>query len=223
LQSEPLREYQIAVAADSLVAMDEEQEKAQRMEFLQAIGGYIKEAMAAAQQVPEIAPLAIQLMMFAVRAFPAAKPVEAAFEEFEAALQNRPPADPNAKASAEQQIEGAKLQQKAQADQARLQADIQAQQVKAQADMQIERERMQLQAQLERERAQLQAQVDAARAQADAQTKQELESAKLQFERWKTELEMATRIEIANITSKAKLDDPATQTATREITAEVKP
>src|SRR5699024_9256112 len=34
LQTEPLREYHISVAADSLVAIDEEQEKQQRMEFL---------------------------------------------------------------------------------------------------------------------------------------------------------------------------------------------
>lgn len=227
LKQEPLRNYQIEIAADSLVAIDEAQEKQDTMEFLGAAGGFIEKAVQAVQTVPELGPLAMEMLMMGVRAFKAGRPIEAAFEQLQQQMAQRPPQDPNAagqaQAQAQQQIEGAKLQQKAQADQARLQADIQAQQVKAQADMQIERERMQMQAQLERERAQLQAQVDAARAQADAQTKQALESAKLQFERWKTELEMATRIEIANITSKAKLDDPATKTATREIADEVKP
>src|SRR5690606_13272100 len=105
MQSEPMREYQISVAADSLVAIDEEQEKAQRMEFLQAVGGYIEKAMMAAQQVPEIAPLALELMMFVVRAFPAAKPVEGAFEAFQTALQNKPPQDPNAAGQAEAQAQ----------------------------------------------------------------------------------------------------------------------
>jgi len=215
LQSEPLREYQISVAADSLVALDEEQEKTQRMEFLQAIGGFLERAVQAAQVEPALAPLAMSMMMFAVRAFPAAKPIEADFDRFQAELQNRPPQDPNqgeqAAAQAQQQVEMAKLQQQAQADQMRMQAD-----------MQIEREKMQMQAQLEQQRAQMQADVDRQRAQLEAQRQTMLDEQKIAFDRWKAELEAATRIQIANITSQHKLDDPATQAATAEIATEVR-
>lgn len=227
LQSEPMREYQITVAADSLVAIDEEQEKAQRMEFLQSIGGYIERAMQAAQMVPEIAPLALELMMFAVRAFPAAKPVEGAFERFQEALQNRPPQDPNAgeqqAAQTQQQIEMQKLQANMQIEQLKLQVQAQSDQIRAQADIQIQQAKIQMQGQLEQQRAQMQAEIDRYRADVDAQGKAAIANMQMEFQRWKAELEAATKIEVANIASKAKVDNAATQTATREIADEVQP
>lgn len=236
LQSEPLREYQIAVAADSLVAIDEEQEKASRMEFLNAIGGYIREAMMAVQQVPEMAPLAMELMMFAVRAFPAAKPVEGAFEAFQQALANKPPSDPNAGAKADaqakQQIEMGKLQQQGQIEQMKmqmqgqikqmeLQADAQTNQIRAQADIQIQQSRLQMQSQLEQQRAQMQADIDRYRADVDAQSKGMIAAQQMEFDRWKAELEASVKIETANIASKAKVENAATATATNEIASEV--
>ena len=227
LKQEPLRNYQVSIAADSLIAIDQAQEKQDTTEFLGAAGGFLQQAVQAVQAVPELAPLAMEMLMMGVRAFKAGRPIEEAFEQLQQQIGQRQQQDPNAAAQAEQQaqqqVEAAKLQQKAQADQARLQADIQAQQMKAQADMQIERERMQMQAQLENQRAQLQAQVDSARAQADAQAKQAIEAEKLNFERWRAELDAATKIQIANITSKAKVDNAATATAEREIVDEVKP
>lgn len=238
LQSEPLREYQITVASDSLVAMDEEQEKAQRMEFLQAVGGYIQQAMQAAQQVPEIAPLALSLMMFAVRAFPAAKPIEAEFERFQEALQNRPPEDPNAdeqeaaqaqqqaemaKLQATMQVEQMKLQMQSQMKQAELQADAQANQIRAQADIQVQQARLTMQGQLEQQRAQMQAEIDRYRADVDAQSKASIAQLRMEFDRWKAELDAAVKVQVANIGSKTPVDNPATQTATREIADEVRP
>jgi len=223
LQSEPLREYQITVAADSLVALDEEQEKTQRMEFLTAIGGYIERAMQAAQAVPEIAPLALSLMMFVVRAFPAAKPIEADFERFREALENRPPADPSAEAQGQQQAEMAKLQAQQQVEQMKIQAEAQAQQIRAQADIQIQQIKIQSQAALEQQRAQMQAEIDRYRADVDAQSKAAIAQMNMDFQRWKAELDAAVKIQVANIGSKAKLDDAATQTATREIADEVRP
>lgn len=237
MQSEPMREYQIAIAADSLVAIDEEQEKASRMEFLQSIGGYIEKAMMAAQQVPEIAPLALELMMFAVRAFPAAKPVEGAFEAFSTALQNKPPVDPNAGAQAEaqakQQAEMAKLQQQGQIEQMKmqmqgqmkqmeLQADAQSNQIRAQADIQIQQARLHMQSQLEQQRAQMQTDIDRYRADVDAQSKGVIAAQQMQFDRWKAELDASVKIETANISSKAKVDNAATATATNEIATEVR-
>ena len=122
------------------------------MEFLGAAGGFIQQAVQAVQTVPELGPLAMEMLMMGVRNFKAGRTVEAAFEQFQAQMAQRPPADPNAGQNAEiqarQQVEMAKLQQQAQADQMRLQADIEAERVKAQATMQIERERMQMQNQL---------------------------------------------------------------------------
>ncbi|MDS1142399.1 hypothetical protein RE432_18350 [Pusillimonas sp. SM2304] len=232
LQSEPLREYQITVAADSLVAMDEEQEKASRMEFLQAIGGYIERAMQAAQSVPEIAPLALELMMFAVRAFPAAKPIEGAFEQFQEAMRNKPPQDPNAGARAEQEAEMAKLRHQGQVEQMRLEfqarakqaelaADAQANQIRAAADVQIQQAKTQMQSDLEIQRANMQADLDRYKAGVDARGKAAIASMQMDFQRWKAELDAAVKVQVANISSKAKVDNAATATATNEIVSEV--
>lgn len=227
LQSEPMREYQISVAADSLVAIDEEQEKAQRMEFLQSVGGFLERAVQASQVEPALAPLALSMMMFAVRAFPAAKPIEADFEKFQAEMQSRPPTDPNAgeqaAAQAQQQIEMQKLQAQMQIEQMKLQADAQANQIRAQADMQVQQARIQMQAQLEQQRAQMQAEIDRYRADVDAQSKAAIAQMQMDFQRWKAELDAAVKVQVANISSKAKVDDAATQTATREISQEVRP
>lgn len=225
LQSEPLREYQITVAADSLVAIDDEQEKASRMEFLNAVGGYIEKAMMAVQQVPEMAPLAMELMMFVVRAFPAAKPVEGAFEQFQQALANKPASDPNAGAQAEQQAkqqaEIAKLQQQGQIKQMELDSNMRLEQMRMQADMSIQQAKAQAQSQVDQARAQMQADVDRYRAQIDAESKAAIAAERIAFDRWKAELDSATKIEVANIGSKAKVDNAATATATNEIATEI--
>ncbi|KDC12321.1 hypothetical protein AZ19_1731 [Bordetella bronchiseptica E012] len=227
MKKEPLRDYQIEVAADSLVALDDEQQKQDVVEFLGAAGGFIQQAVQAVQTVPELGPLAMEMLMMGVRNFKAGRTVEAAFEQFQAQMAQRPPADPNAGQNAEiqarQQVEMAKLQQQAQADQMRLQADIEAERVKAQATMQIERERMQMQNQLEQQRAQMQAEVDRRRAEVDAQAKTITEQNRISFERWKAELDASVKIETANIQSKAKVQNAATETATSEIAREVRP
>lgn len=227
MKKEPLRNYQIEVAADSLVSLDDEQQKQDVVEFLGAAGGFIQQAVQAVQTVPELGPLAMEMLMMGVRNFKAGRTVEAAFEQFQAQMAQRPPADPNAGQNAEiqarQQVEMAKLQQQAQADQMRLQADIEAERVKAQATMQIERERMQMQNQLEQQRAQMQAEVDRRRAEVDAQAKTITEQNRISFERWKAELDASVKIETANIQSKAKVQNAATETATSEIAREVRP
>src|SRR5699024_424796 len=143
-----------------------------------SIGGYIERAMQAAPAGPEIAPPAVSPMLFAVRAFPAAKPVEAEFERITEAIEYRPPADPNggpvrckeaesAKMKAEMPLEQMKMQMQGQRKEAELQAEAQANHVRAQADIQVQQARMQMQAQLEQQRAAMQADIDNYRADVD--------------------------------------------------------
>lgn len=121
------------------------------------------------------------------------------------------------KAQAQQQIEMVKLQAEAQNHQAQL-----AQQAE------LERMRMQMQAEVDNNRQRAESEQHAFKVQNEAQLAQLRmqyeQDAKLRedaFNRWKAELEAATRIEVANIGSKAKLDNAATQAATGEIAAEV--
>lgn len=220
LKSEPMRSYRVEVDADSLVDLDEQQEKADRVEFLKSAGGFLEQALPVAQQVPEMGPLLGEMLMFGVRAFKAGRPIEAAFDQAVKALGQPKPPKPNPETM------------KIQADQATAQA-------KTQADMQVAQAQAQAHAQVEQFKAEMQAKVDLNRQQAEAQQHQmrldneaQLAQLKAQFEdvahqrdmdfqRWKAELEAATKIEVANIMAKSKLDDAATQASTSEIAQDV--
>lgn len=86
LKQEPARSFRIEVASDSLVEMDEQGEKAARVEFLGAVGAFMEKALPVAQQVPELAPLMGEMLMFGVRAFKGGRPMEAAFDSAMAQL-----------------------------------------------------------------------------------------------------------------------------------------
>jgi hypothetical protein len=254
LKSESMRNYRIEIATDSMVEMDEQAEKQGRVEFLTAAGGFLKQAVEAAQMAPELAPLMGEMLMFGVRAFKAGRPLEAAFEQFVQKSQEPKPPKPDPeqiKMQGQMQIEQGKAQIAMQSKQAELQANMQIEQAKLQATTQIEQIKSQVaaqmaeaqrnhDAQLEQMRMQTQAEVDNNRQRAEAEQhslkiSQEAELAQLQaqyadqaherdmeFQRWKAELDAATKIQVANIGAKSKVDDAATQTATREIASEVK-
>ena len=121
-----------------------------------------------------------------------------------------------------------------------MQAQMQAKQLELQADMQAKQAQMQMDAQLGRERMQMQQQTDVVRQQAEAEqqamrTRYEMQlkeqqmaydnerrAREMEFQRWKAELDAAVKIQVAQVSSKAKLNDPATQAATNEITQEVR-
>ena len=154
LQDNPLRNFRIEVDADSLVQLDEQQNKRDRVEFLTAFGGLLKEALPVGQSSPELIPMLVELMKFGIGGFKQAKSIEgsldAALEQMkqkqqQAAANPQPPA-PNPemmKIQATQQLEQAKMQATAQADQMRVQADVQATQMKAQLDSQMHQNKIQ--------------------------------------------------------------------------------
>ena len=135
LKNEPLRNFRIEVAADSLVQIDEQQNKQDRLEFISAFGGFLKEAIPAAQAAPELGPMLVELLKFGTGAFKQSRQIEGALDAVlekmnkaqkakEAAPPQPPPPNP----------EMLKLQQTQQIEAARLQAD----QAKAQAQQQME-------------------------------------------------------------------------------------
>ncbi len=221
LKSNPMRSFRIEIAADSLVQMDEEQEKKGRMEMLEAVGGYLQKALPVIQTAPEVAPMVIELMKFGVTAFKVGKGVEGMIDEtldkikagIEAKAGQPPPPDPETvKVQAQQQIEQAKVQAKAQTDQMTLQANQQMEQMRLQAEQAAEQQRMRFEGQMEQERLAAEGRATQMQAMFDQQ-----------FLRWKAELEAATKIEVANISAKVKMDDNATKAAEREVSQEVKP
>lgn len=173
LKSEPARNFRIEVAADSLVEIDEQSEKTNRLEFLNAAGQFMQQALPVAQQAPEMAPLIAQMLLFGIRSFRASRPLEAAFDETMAKMsqpkqpQQQPP-DPEAiKAQAQMQAEQARLQM----EQAKMQADQQMEQVRLQSQMQIEQFKAQQAQQIEMLKQQAETEREKLKAEMDASTK----------------------------------------------------
>ena len=210
MKDKPLRSFRIQVAADSLVQLDENQNKQDRMEFMNAFSNFLREAIPAGQASPEMVPLLMDMMKFGLGGFKQGAVMEGTID---AALQNMIQASAQKAQNPQPDPEMIKAQALQQSAQMKVQADTQSQQARAQADMQIEHMKMQMEAQLETQRQQH-----------DAQLKMQELAAKEQFDRWKTELDAATKIMVARISANPGMDIPmieAQQAAADTITKEL--
>lgn len=159
LKTEPARNFRIEVASDSLVEIDEQSEKTNRLEFLQAAGGFLQQALPIAMQAPQMAPLLAEMLLFGVRAFRASRPLEAAFDTAMAQLsqpqpqQQQGPSPEDQQAHAQMQIEHGKMQ----LEQAKIEAQKEIELFRAQSAKELEIVRQEA----ETQRAQMKAQIDA--------------------------------------------------------------
>jgi hypothetical protein len=213
MQDNPLRNFRIEVDSDSLVQLDEQQNKKDRVEFITAFGGLLREALPVGQSSPELIPMLVEVMKFGISGFKQAKPIEGTLdaaldqlkEKQKQAAANPQPAPPNPEMmqiQATQQLEQAKMQATAQSDQMRAQADMQAAQMKAQLDSQIAQAKIEGEMQL----AQMQAQIEDQTMRHGMEMKaQEVKSVD-DFNRWKSELEAATKIMVARIGANPGVD-----------------
>jgi hypothetical protein len=87
LQQDPMRNFRIEVEADSMIELDERQEKEARVEFLTSVGGFMQSVLPVVQASPALGPLVGEMLMFGVRGFRTGRPIEASFEQAMAALQ----------------------------------------------------------------------------------------------------------------------------------------
>ena len=187
LKSEPARGFRIEVASDSLVEMDEASEKQSRIEFLGAVGQFMDRALPVTQQVPELAPLMGEMLMFGVRAFKGGRMMESAFDEALARLNApKPPEQPQPdpeqmKAEAMMQVEQGKMQ----LEQAKIQTQGQIEQFKAQQAKELEQMRQEYES-------------------AREQVRQEAETQRLQM---KAQIEAETKLQIAQINAVNKEND----------------
>jgi hypothetical protein len=221
MQNNPLRNFRIEVDSDSLVQLDEQQNKRDRVEFITAFGGLLREALPVGQSSPELIPMLVEVMKFGISGFKQAKPIEGTLdaaldqlkEKQKQAAANPQPAPPNPemmKIQATQQLEQAKMQANAQAEQMRVQADMQAAQMKAQLDSQIAQAKIQGEMQL----AQMQAQIDDQKMQHEMEMKAQEVKSLDEFNRWKSELEAATKVTVARIGANPGVDIPLIEAAT---------
>ncbi len=182
----PTRQFRIDIESDSLVAMNESQEKQDRMEFLKATGQFIKEAMPAVEQAPEIAPLLMQMLMFGVRGYKVGRTIEGDFEKAVSQLK---------------ELAAKPKQPKPDPEMERVQADKEIQQARVQADSELQDRKQQLAEQEAMWKQRLEEQQRAADANAAAQEAR-MDAA---IRRWEALLEAKTDVEVAKINANASV------------------
>ena len=233
LKNQPLRNFRIEVAADSLVQIDEQQNKQDRLEFISAFGGFLKEAIPAAQAAPELGPVLVELLKFGTGAFKQSRQIEGSLDAVlekmnqaqkarEAAPPQPPKTDPELiKLQSTQQIEGARLQ----AEQAKTQAQsaIEANKARSEAmkiqsenaikakelalresELRLKEGEAILGAQIEREKLAASERIEQQRQKSSMMEKEQ----ELDRIRAKDELDAATKILVARIGANPGMDLP---------------
>ena len=184
LRDKPLRNFRVDIAADSLVMLDENQNRQDRLQFLQAFGGFLAQALPVGQASPQMVPLMMELLRFGMQAFKAARPIEgqldATLQQLAQAAGQENPEQQGKQAEMQMkqaelqgrgQLEQQKIQLEAALSQAKMQHEMQLEQVRAQAKLQMEQQKMDFEARLEAAKLQQKQVAERYKADLDAQTK----------------------------------------------------
>lgn len=206
--NKPLRTFRIEIAADSMVQMDEAQEKEDRTEFLTAVGGFMGQAQQIIQAQPALLPLMAELLKFGVRAFKVGKTVESAFEMAIQNIQQQPPSPTEEQIKQLEQTKKQAEQAQAQMEQQKKALDQQQSQLAAQ---QHALEKAQLM--LDKHALEINTQIQAAQSQSEMQTQvqqqaheQTIKAVEVAFERWKAQLDSQTKIAVAELSAQTTLE-----------------
>lgn len=151
--------FKIDIEVDSTIKMDEDADKASRIEFLKAASQFIGQAMTAGTQMPSMAPLFAHMLMFGVRGFKIGKELEGQFrvavEKLEKQAANPQPhqSPEQQKIAADTELQKMKMQQQAQNDERDAQREDKRMQLQASLDQQkmqwdIERDKLEMQNEL---------------------------------------------------------------------------
>ena len=150
IADKPLRNFRVEIAADSMVQIDEREEKESRVEFLTAVGAFVKGAAEIGASAPVLAPLLMELLQFGVRGFKVGKTIEGTMDQAleqlkqQAAQPQQQRPDPE---MAKVEIE----RQKAQVEAERGQQQMALEREKASNDMNLQREKQAFDQQMQRE------------------------------------------------------------------------
>ena len=193
LKDEPAKNFRIEVTSDSMIYQDEQQEKADRMEFLQAMSGFLQQAIPAAQTTPEITPVLMEMLKFGVTAFKAGKGLEGLIDETAdqfrnqtKAMEGQPKPPP---------VEVQKIQAQSQAKIQEMQMSVQLEQQKMAAQIEMEKAKQEYQAQ----ENQLKFQLEEQRNAQDREMEMKLAQMKMMTER-------NTQLLLAYINNGAKIE-----------------
>ena len=228
LSNSTIRDFHIQVEADTLAQIDEQADKQNATEAVKIIGSFLESSLPMVSQAPEMLPMMSEMLLFLVRRYRAGRSLETAIEQAMKALQAKaqqaqaqPQQNPEImKLQAEQQAEQMRMQAQAQGDQMKLQAEAQLAQAKAQLEMQMQQAQTNADMQLEQMKEQFAQQI----ANNELQVKAREMQGREEYERWKAELDAATKVLVARIGANPGVDLPlmeAQQAASEKITQEL--
>ena len=207
-------EWRIQVTADTLAQADYTMEKQDRVEFMTAASKYMQQFMPMIAQAPDMAPILLGLLKWAVAGFRGARDIEGMLDKSldqieRQSRQPKPPPPPTpeqVKAQAEQQ----KLQGEMQQDQQKHQMEMQKQQQEAA----LERQRLMMELQFEQQRNQMELLAEEARiAMEERQNQMELMFTKMMgmLELHFAEKEAAAKVENARELAQIKQQNAKAQ------------
>jgi hypothetical protein len=160
LKQESAKNFRIEVTSDSMIYQDEQQEKADRMAFLQAMGAFFQQAVPMATAVPETTPMLMEMLKFAVTAFKAGKQLEGIIDETADKFREQAKAQEGQPKPPTPEVQ--KMQMQAQLEQQKMQAQMQLETQKMQAQIEMERAKQEYQSQETQVRMQMEMERDAA-------------------------------------------------------------
>lgn len=150
--------FKLVIASDSMIAVDEKQERADNADLLQSTGSFFDQMKSMIEQYPPMAKFSIKFLERVARNYKGGKEVEAMYtdmleqvgqiaqQKMDAASQ-QPPDPATVKAQSDMQIAQMTAQGK--------QSEIQAQMQKSQVELQIEQVKAQMQIQADQSKAQV--------------------------------------------------------------------
>ena len=185
----PLRAFRIEVSSDSMIQMNEAEEKRDRMEFLTANGAFMEKATAmsanAGAAAPIIVPLIMEMWKFGVTGFKVGKTIEGQFDEATDKLKQLAQQPPQPKPDPEAM-------------------KLQAEQKRHQDEMQFEQGRLNMEMQAKAQEDRMTAMLDKQRNDMEQQRLAQEKAMDIMFKRWEALLDARTKIEVAGIGAKAR-------------------
>jgi hypothetical protein len=197
LKQESAKNFRIEVTSDSMIYQDEQQEKQDRMAFLQAMGQFFQQAVPMATAVPESTPMLMEMLKFSVTAFKAGKQLEGIIDETADKFREQAKAAEGQPKPPTPEVQ--KMQMQAQLEQQKMQFQTQLEQQKMQANIEFERAKQEYQSQETQVRMQMEAERDEREAEMQVRVKQMEIDAQTQKEVLLSYLDNATKIETARI------------------------
>lgn len=142
LKQDALRTFRLDIEADSTIAPDEQAEQEGRVQFVEAIGQLLQQAVPFVQQMPQAGGALIsEILKFLAHGFRAGRSLEETIDKFADYLDKLPPPAPHLDPALIKVETDAKIAQQ------RLQTDTEMAQMKQAGEDQREQQRLQIEAQ----------------------------------------------------------------------------